>query len=160
MVGAAAGVRGMILAHAMHRTGGGTVLYVARDERTARQMVSDASFFAGHHGRAQAVERQVVMLGEVDTSPYADVAADPRSVAARMAALHRLQDTDDPPRLVVASVRSLTRKVLSNATFAARTRTVAQGSAVDRDELLALLVEAGYERVEVVEDPGTFAVRG
>ncbi len=100
------------------------------------------------------------MLPEIDTSPYADVAADPRSVAARMAALHRLRDAREPPRLMVASLRSLTRNVLAKEDFEGRTRTIAQGQAVDRDELLTLLVDGGYERVEVVEDPGTFAVRG
>jgi len=150
----------MFVAHAMTRADCGPLLYVARDERSARQLISDVSFFCGRQDLQGTSEREIVMLGEIDTSPYADVAADPRFVAARMAALHRLQDHDAPPRLVVASLRSLTRTVLSKATFEARTRTLAQGQSVDRDEILALLVDAGYERVEVVEDPGTFAVRG
>ena len=35
-----------------------------------------------------------------------------------------------------------------------------KGVAFDRDALATRLVELGYARVPLVEDPGTFAVRG
>lgn len=160
VVGAAAGIRGMFVARAMSDAGETPLLYVARDERSARQLVSDVSFFRGRQERAGLTDREIVLLPEIDTSPYADVAADPRSVAARMAALHQLQSPGHEPQLMVASLRSLTRNVLDAQTFRQRTRSIHQGQSLDRDELLSLLVDAGYERVEVVEDPGTFAVRG
>ena len=149
----------MLLARALLRGGLETILYVARDEHAARQLVEDVSFFLGDTG-AGLDEGPVALLGEIDTSPYADVAADPRTVSSRMAALARMCATDSRPRLVVASLRSLTRKVMPRAAFEARVERWQRGQSLDRDEAISRLVEAGYERVEVVEDPGTYAVRG
>ncbi|MDS1030280.1 transcription-repair coupling factor [Bacillota bacterium LX-D] len=47
------------------------------------------------------------------------------------------------------------RKVLEKSTF-----KIEQGEVLNWDELLQIIVELGYERVEIVEAPGQFAVRG
>ena len=44
--------------------------------------------------------------------------------------------------------------------LAARGTTLHKGGAVDRDELAALLVAGGWTRTPVVDEPGTFAIRG
>lgn len=65
-----------------------------------------------------------------------------------------------PPRIVVASIRALMRKAMPRAAFVARCRRWSMGEELDRGEATEDLVAAGYARTEVVEDPGTFAVRG
>jgi transcription-repair coupling factor (superfamily II helicase) len=103
----------------------------------------------------------VLVVPEIDVSPYADTAADPRATALRLASLHRLVDAHgDPPRLIVASVCSLLRRVIAPAAFLSLCTRWSVGDLLDRDEATATLGRAGYVRVDVVEDPGTYAVRG
>src|SRR5207253_2649496 len=46
------------------------------------------------------------------------------------------------------------------AELVSRGRTVKTGDTLDREALIALLVAAGWTRTPVVDEPGTFAVRG
>lgn len=141
----------------------GPVLWLAPDDATARSVAADAAFFMGvaWRGGTFDVDGPVVVLPEVDSSPYADISADPRTLGARLAALARLSDTgEDRPRLVVASVRSFVRKVIPPTAFHGLCRTWEADAEVPREQAVEDLVAAGYQRVDVVEDPGTFAVRG
>ncbi|MBL8973473.1 MAG: hypothetical protein JNK56_22990, partial [Myxococcales bacterium] len=164
VVGAVGGYRGYLLAQAaLDPRAEGPVFTVAADDAAARTLASDASFFmgAGAGQREAGSPGPVLVVPEIDVSPYADTAADPRAVALRLAALHRMVDAhSDPPRLIVASVRSLLRRVIApNGLLGLSTRW-ARGDIIDRDEACAVLERAGYLRVDVVEDPGTYAVRG
>jgi transcription-repair coupling factor (superfamily II helicase) len=139
----------------------GPVFTVTADDAAARALATDVSFFMGAGQRETGSPGPVLVVPEIDVSPYADTAADPRAVALRLAALHRLVDAhSDPPRLIIGSVRSLLRRVIApNALLGLSTRW-ARGDIIDRDEACAVLERAGYLRVDVVEDPGTYAVRG
>src|SRR5260370_23928593 len=79
---------------------------------------------------------------------------------SRMATLFHLAH-DRPWSVLVVPATALARKVVPRSELRRRTtnRIVAE-SEIDRDALLQSLAEAGYLRVPVVEDPGTFAVRG
>ena len=66
---------------------------------------------------------------------------------------------DQPPKLVVTSVRSIVRRVIPKEAFASMQRRWSTEDDLDRDEAVTALLRAGYTRVDVVEDPGTFAVR-
>src|SRR6202000_1331516 len=46
------------------------------------------------------------------------------------------------------------------AELAARGITIVKGDQIDRDELAERLVAAGWSRTPVVDEPGTFALRG
>src|SRR5690606_14783324 len=103
----------------------------------------------------------VLHVPEVDTSAYADLTPDRGALLARMAALFRLAHGGAlASGVVVLSAHSLLRRTLPRDQLLALTGRVRAGEELDRDALLALLVRAGYARVPVVEDPGTFAVRG
>ncbi len=62
--------------------------------------------------------------------------------------------------MVIASVRALVRRTIPPAAFESLCRTFTVGEEVEREEAIESLLAAGYARTEVVEDPGTFAVRG
>ncbi|MGB1277717.1 MAG: hypothetical protein ACPG77_18375, partial [Nannocystaceae bacterium] len=64
------------------------------------------------------------------------------------------------PELVIVSLRSLMRKVMPPTGFFERCVTWKKDQELVRDDAVGWLVRAGYTRVDVVEDPGTFAVRG
>lgn len=154
VVGAAGGYRGLLLARALaDGQAEGPLVYVAPDEATARAIVDDVTFFAGA-GDAAAI----LLIPELEVSPYGDVSPDPRSVGARLAALERLRAGE--ASLVVASVRSLLRKTIAPAAFAQLCQRWAVETELERERAIEFLVRAGYARTDVVGDPGTFAVRG
>jgi transcription-repair coupling factor (superfamily II helicase) len=139
---------------------GAPLVYLAPDDQKARAVAADVGFFAGVGEVGADVDGPILVVSEVDTSPYADASPDPRTVAMRLAALSRLVETEGAPRLIVLSLRSLMRRVMPVAAFDAHCHLWGKGGELERDEAVADLLAAGYQRVDVVEDPGTFAVRG
>src|SRR5437762_5214685 len=138
-----------------------TLLYVVPDEETAETRASDLEFFLPAAGGADdpLAPPPVLELAAPDSSPYADVQADRRTTLRRMAALFRLSQ-GFAPRVLVASAAALFRRVVPRASFDSLCEMIASGSTLNRDATVAALVRAGFSRSPVVEDAGTFAVRG
>jgi transcription-repair coupling factor (superfamily II helicase) len=65
-----------------------------------------------------------------------------------------------PRRTIVTSLPALLQPVPSRAEFAASTRTIRVGEAVDPEALIAWLVVRGFERVAGIELPGEFSMHG
>ena len=76
-----------------------------------------------------------------------------------MACLFRLAQTA-PPRVVVAGIDALMRRIVPLADLAANSFSVTVGEELDRELLLKRLVDAGYTRTPLVEDAGEFSIRG
>jgi transcription-repair coupling factor (superfamily II helicase) len=164
VLGADGSILGVLLAEAAARAAPGRpIVALLPDDAAARRVAIDAAFFLGARpdDAGPQGEGPVLVVPDVDTPPYADVSPDPRAVGARLAALHRASSPDrDAPRLIVFGLRSFMRKTMPRSAFAARCRMLAVGDEIDREDTIAALVGAGYARADVVEDPGTFAVRG
>lgn len=159
VLGAEGALRGLLLARAA-QADASPVIYVASDEQTAINVARDAAFFLGAKSPSERdLDGSIVVIPDLDVSPYADVSPDTRVVGARLAACARLLEAE-PPRIVVASLRSWMRRVMPRTGFERLSQTWLYEEERDRDEAAAQLVAAGYTRVDVVEDPGTFAVRG
>jgi transcription-repair coupling factor (superfamily II helicase) len=127
---------------------GRSVLLVGADADAASRLFDDAGFHAAGATRT--------LVTAPDAVPHAEVNPDRRAAMARLAALGEVSRA----RLVVTHATALARKVVPRAVLAASTRVVRAEEELDRDELVRQLVDAGYLRVPVVEDPGTLAVRG
>ena len=138
-----------------------TLLYVVPDEETAEARVHDLGFFlpAAHAGDDPLAPPAVLELPAPDGSPYAEMQPDRRSVLRRMAALFRLSH-GFAPRVLVASASALFRRVVPRAPFDALCQVIPTKATLDREATIAALVRAGFSRAPVVEDAGTFAVRG
>ncbi len=163
ILGAEGAVRGLVLATAA-RSAEGPVVFIAPDEATARSVAADTAFFSGQ-SQGGGADDAILVVPELDVSPYADLSPDPRAVGQRLAALARLRAQTRAadavsPRVVIASVRALTRRAMPPAAFERLCCRFEVGPHCERDEAVRALVAAGYLRVDVVEDPGTFAVRG
>ncbi len=65
-----------------------------------------------------------------------------------------------PPRIVVAPMQALMQPIPRAEVLARSSRTIRVGEVVPLEELMAWLVEQGLTRVEVVEVPGEFSLRG
>ncbi len=155
----AAGALGAAFAAKLARRG--TLLYVVADEETAEARAHDLQFFlaAPAPGDDPLAPPAVLELPAPDSSPYADMQPDRRTTLRRMAALFRLSQ-GFAPRVVVASAAALFRRVVPRAPFDSLCEVIASGTAIDREATIAALVRAGFSRAPVVEDAGTFAVRG
>ena len=131
--------------------------------RPPRRGSSDLEFFLSTPPRTPADDPlappPVLELPAPESSPYAEMQPDRRTTLRRMAALFRLSQ-GFAPRVLVASAAALFRRVVPRAPFDSLCEMIASGTTLDRDATVAALVRAGFSRSPVVEDAGTFAVRG
>jgi transcription-repair coupling factor (superfamily II helicase) len=148
-------------AFAAKLTGRQTLLYVVADEETAEARAHDLQFFLppAPGGDDPLAPPPVLELPAPDSSPYADMQPDRRTTLRRMAALFRLSQ-GFAPRVVVASASALFRRVVPRAPFDALCEVITAGTTIDREGTIQALLRAGFSRAPVVEDAGTFAVRG
>jgi transcription-repair coupling factor (superfamily II helicase) len=128
------------------------VLVICADQDEARRLAEDAQFFLGSARRTQ-------VLAASDASPYAEIAPDRRGQLARLGVLAELASAG-PPAVVVTCAVGAVRKLIPPSSMHRTIVTVERDAELDRDGLAAQLVELGYLRVPLVEDPGSFAVRG
>ena len=135
---------------------------VTPDAESARQVATDLSFFFGEtEGDAAEGDgsRSVLVFPASDTTPFADVAPDRRAAMERLSTLFHLAHAL-PFRCLVVPAAGLARRVPPRTELARRSMAVRAEAELDRDKLVRTLSEGGYLRVPVVEDAGTFAVRG
>ena len=98
------------------------------------------------------------LLSSWDVLPYEGLSPDPRVSAHRLEAL-RLLAHGAGARVVVSSARAFVHKPSPNAADLDPVH-LKVGEEIDRDELAMRLVELGYGREDVADEPGLFAVRG
>jgi transcription-repair coupling factor (superfamily II helicase) len=134
------------------RAGAPPMLVLTPDQDSAFACAQDLRFF-GAATQQNDDALPVLRFPGMDTSPFLQVASDRKSAMERLA--HGL-----PFQFLVAPVGALLRRVAPRAPMRARSRRVQVSDIVERDELIELLSDCGYLRVPVVEDPGSFAVRG
>ncbi len=77
----------------------------------------------------------------------------------RMRILKRLR-AETPPRIVVTSIQAMMQPVPSPEALAKSSRRLAVGQTAPIEELARWLVNRGMTRVDVVEVPGEFSIRG
>jgi transcription-repair coupling factor (superfamily II helicase) len=96
-----------------------------------------------------------------DHSPYSSIAPSIGVRLQRIATLSRLAQPDGGPEIVVTSLPAALHRTLPLSVLETRSFVLRTGESVEsRDVLARNLAEAGYIRVDPVEDRGTFAVRG
>lgn len=139
------------------------LIAVVPDEAEARALRKDLQLFLGTGGSdGDPISAEPVLgMPDLDTSPWADVSPERSAVLRRMGVLFRLsQGPSFAGQVVVASVRSLARRVVPKQAVAGLVDFIEAEQEEDRDRLIKLLQRGGYARSPVCEDPGTFAVRG
>ena len=78
----------------------------------------------------------------------------------RLRVLNRLFQPDPSPAAICAGVYGALQITTGREEFVSRTTVIRSADTVDTDDLCKRLTENGYTRVELVEGPGQFAVRG
>lgn len=133
-------------------TSSAPVWAVTADDDELRTLAEDLRFFAP--------DIEIAELPGIEVSPYTDVSPDQNEVVTRVTTLWRLATRYRPARVIVTSSVALLRRTMDAQELAPRGQVLTRGDTIDRDQLLIALVAAGWQRVPVVDEPGTFAVRG
>lgn len=131
--------------------GAGPLLILAADQEQAARMTADLGFYLRSPD-------QVVFLPHWEMRPYEALLPHPEIEARRLAALAAL--ADGRALALVMTVRSAMQKVMPRGILAALRGRLRENDCHPREALLARLTGLGYHAVPLVEDPGTFSVRG
>ncbi|MHB1420241.1 MAG: transcription-repair coupling factor [Bacillota bacterium] len=119
----------------------------------------------GEEGKKLAAElsgffpaERIAFFPAREVLPYEVYARSNELVAQRVAVLQQL--LEDSLSVLIVPVASFTHKLIPPWLFKEGCRQMGKGQTVDRDELLNYLINQGFERVDTVESPGHFSVRG
>src|SRR5918996_79346 len=148
--------RGYVLAR-VSRSLKSPLVCVAADEDEAERLAHDLGFFLGGQGTLDAP--RVLQLPGDEVLPYDELSPDAALVGERLASLfHLVQGTRFPA--LVLSARALQKRVLPPKVVNELSELIGVGQEIGRDTLARKLTEMGYASTPLVEDPGTFSVRG
>ena len=138
------------------------MLYVAPSHEIALRAAEDLkalSLLRLPDGAPTLEEPPPLFLSSSETSPYADVHPDRRQAMQRAAALFTMA-RGLPWRSAVATPSGLLRRAGPPEALVRAGLELRKDGALDVERASHTLTESGYLRAPVVEDPGSFAVRG
>ncbi len=128
-----------------------TLLVVAPDARQGQQFASDLDFYHGRPG-------EIFFFPHWEMRPYEPLTPHPEVEAARLAALAALHE--GRARAVVCTVRSLMQRVIPRDVLGGLVERLECEEEYPRKALLERLLALGYQAVPLVEDRGSFSLRG
>ncbi|KAA0889060.1 transcription-repair coupling factor [Oryzomonas rubra] len=126
------------------------LLVITADQEAADEFCRELAFFGS--------DVPPLSFPAWDSAPFAAASPHPDISGARLDALSRMHGNQ--ARAVVLPVAAALQKVLPRTVFNQVACYLVAGEEFDRDELLGKLVRLGYSSVPLVDDRGTFAVRG
>ncbi len=133
------------------RAGLATPLVLTATQDAADEFCRELSFFSGGelHGD---------LFPSWDVVPFSASSPHPDVTSARLDTLFRLANRTS--RITVVPMAAALQRVLPRTILDDSSCYLLPGEETDRDDLLAALMRMGYANVPLVEDRGTFAVRG
>ncbi len=151
-----------LLAHALSAQSKRQIVYLVASGEIAQQAAGDLAALGKGLPLARFPRRELplpLLLAPPESTPYAEVHTDRRATMLRTAALHEL--LSDPNRSqVVLTVSALLRRVPPRHALRNATVELVVDQELDVVKLSQKLTASGYLRAPVVEDPGSYALRG
>jgi transcription-repair coupling factor (superfamily II helicase) len=135
---------------------GAPMVVVAEDADRAREIVHDLEFHAAARGHERG---GIVFFPGYELGPYDALVPDRRFAMRRSAVLFRLA-VERRWRFLVVPADALLRRIAPRREFEDACLPIGRGDVISRDVLAAALERAGYARTPLVEEPGTYALRG
>jgi transcription-repair coupling factor (superfamily II helicase) len=126
-------------------------LIITPDPESAEELWRELRFFAGD-------TMEILHFPPWDTAPLEQASPHPDITGRRLYTLFRLMGGG--VRVVVAPVASVLQKVLPRTLLGGVSQYLVAGEEVEREALVEKLVRLGYANVPLVEDRGSFSVRG
>lgn len=146
-----AGCTSSLLAQSVARATGAMVVLLVPDGEAAQRALDDLEAAFGDGGAA-------VLLPATEATPFDGVRSDRRTAMLRAAALGAIDS--GVCRALVVPAAAWVRRAAPPEALAEATLRLRLGEPLDLEAATHRLESGGYLRTPVVEDPGTFAVRG
>jgi len=127
------------------------LLIVTADQESADELCRELRYFA-------ARPEEILPFPSWDVTPFEAASPHPDIVGERLNALLRL--LDGRARALVVPLASALQRVLPRAVLGEVCQYLVTGEELEREVLVGKLVKLGYAHVPIVEDRGSFSVRG
>ena len=151
---AAIGPLAYVLSHVASQSAGPLCILTPTSELAA-SLSDDLRFYLTGHRNKETVLRYPA----ADATPFVELASDRRSMMDRLFCLYRLAH-ELPAACLIAPMHAALRRAPPPESVRNRSLSVALEDELDIETMATRLSAAGYLRVPVVEDPGSFAIRG
>lgn len=152
------GARALLLAAWASESADGPLLVLCPTNEIASELADEIETLSETVGGR--LVRPAVFPGW-DHSPYSSIAPALGVRLQRISVLTRLVASKSPPEIILTSLSAALHRTLPLAKLVAHSFHLKKGgSDFSRESLAHALTEAGYLRVDPVEDRGTFAIRG
>ena len=126
-------------------------LVLAPDRQSAAILFEELRFFADRN-------RPVLFFPAYNVLPYKPLGYHRQTVAKRIDTLYHM--IDGGATIVVASMEAVIQRIVPRKQLAQFAEIIMEGEEVDRDGLVVKLLEGGYHRTVLVEEPGDLSIRG
>ena len=149
-----AGLRGSAPAYVLSRLlqeMAATFLVITADAESAEEVFRELCFYAGE-------KESILSFPSWDPAPFDPVSPHPEITGRRLNTLFQL--TSGNVKAIVAPIAAVIQKVLPKQALGDVSQYLLPGEEAAREELLTKLVRLGYVSTPLVEDPGTFSIRG
>ena len=130
---------------------GPPLLVLTADQESADELCRELRFFSDR-------PESIIPFPGWDVTPFDAASPHPDLVGERLNALVRLMDGG--ARAVVLPVAGALQRVIPRETLGGVCQYLMAGEELEREILVEKLVKLGYSHVPVVEDRGSFSVRG
>ncbi len=144
-----AGSASALLATELSSLTGRQILLITPDQAAADELIHALSFFDATN---------IMAFPAWDATPFEATSPDPDISGSRLETLQILLQAS--PCIVVAPVAALLQRVIPRSVLAGASLRLIPGDEPDRESLLENLVKMGYSNCPLVEERGSFAVRG
>jgi transcription-repair coupling factor (superfamily II helicase) len=134
------------------------VVAVVDEAERAPALAQDLRYHLAASSRGKS-RGSVLNFAPYDFGPYDELIPDRNSIMERTGVLFQLTLGADW-RFLVAEAEAVLRKLIPRAEFESACTPIAVGDRLDRDALRQCLENGGYHHSPLVEEPGTFAMRG
>jgi transcription-repair coupling factor (superfamily II helicase) len=132
------------------------LLMVTATPSEADRLYKDLAFFL--HGQSGRDIPGLALFPQWEILPFDDKSPHPEITRQRLSTLHRLLQGE---RLItITTIRALSQKVLPRESIMRGCFDFKIGGTLHLDQLSEALLQCGYERTDLVEQPGTFCIRG
>ncbi len=136
-------------AAALQQHRGGQLLLLTETEAHARQLAEDLAFY---------LDIKVLLFPARQAVLYETIASDVSTGEERLKTLQFL--SQEKPAVIIAPMDALYMKLPPPALFRRLRLTFTLGEVVEREAMLKLFLEQGYQRTDQVEEKGQYSIRG
>ncbi len=133
---------------------GRMVMHVARDDQRLASLRAALGFFAP--------DIEMIHIPAWDCLPYDRVSPNPAIASARLSGLRKLLDlaTSGAPVIALTTINSVLQRVPAREILHDSLWSAEPGNVIDAAKLSVFLQQNGYEKTDIVTEPGEYAVRG